>query len=298
MISPPKLKEGDNVALIATSRLVTKDQMQAGIQVLNSWGLNVDNGDQLYSTNGYFAGTDQERLNDLQHAIDSRSISAIFCARGGYGLSRIIDNVNCDGLMNSPKWLIGFSDITSLHLKLNAFDIESIHGIMPIQFDYEGVTPSLESLHDLLFHNTFKHEFNPHIQNRLGSCQGRLIGGNLSLLVDSLGTYTELDTTGKILFIEEIDEYYYKIDRMFNHLKRAGKFENIKGLIIGQFTELKDTQIPFGFSLEEIVHHHLRDINIPVSFNIPIGHESHNIALPCGREVQLSVEEDRVSLFS
>jgi muramoyltetrapeptide carboxypeptidase len=297
MIQPSSLKKGDSIVIISPSRQISPEQIKRAIEIFESWGLKVCLGNHVYSTSGYFAGTDEERLIDLQSAIDNNQVKAIFCARGGYGMSRILDDINLDGLIENPKWIIGFSDITALHLKINQMNMESIHGLMPVQFEYEGVDESLKSLHDLLFINKFASSISSKNSNWLGALSGELIGGNLSLIVDSLGTSTEIETEGKILFIEEIDEYYYKIDRMLNQLKRANKLLQIKALIVGDFSQLKDTIIPFGKTLEEIIYHYFGHIKGPVIFDFPLGHESKNMAVPCGRTVTLEVNESEVKLL-
>ncbi len=297
MIRPTKLKKGDKIALIAPSRMIVEKQLDAAKEIFKSKGLEVILGSKLFNTYGYFAGSDEERLSDLQEMIDNPKIRAIFCARGGYGMSRILDQLNLNELKNNPKWIIGFSDITALHLQLNHLGIESIHGLMPVQYEYMGVEESLESLWQLLFEEKISYEIHGNSSNKEGSVKAQIIGGNLSLLIDSLGTKTEIDSNGKILFIEEIDEYLYKVDRMINHLKRAGKLNKIKGLIIGNFTELKDTRILFGQNLKEIILSHCQSLDVPICFNFPVGHESLNLAIPCGREVSLNVSKDKVSLI-
>ncbi|MEQ9659176.1 LD-carboxypeptidase, partial [Fulvivirga sp.] len=222
---------------------------------------------------------------------------SIYCSRGGYGMSRILDQLNFDNLLNNPKWIIGFSDITALHIELNNIGIQSIHGLMPVQFDYMGTEGSLESLKELLFENKLWYQLPGHTNNISGQISGEIIGGNLSLLTDSLGTKSEINTNGKILFVEEIDEYLYKIDRMFNQLKRANKLSELKGLIVGDFSQQKDTNIPFGQTLEQIVLHHTSEFNYPIAFNIPIGHEPYNLAVPCGRVMKLSVTKSAVELI-
>lgn len=296
MIRPPQLKAGDTVGLVAPSRLITEAEMAAAFKLFSQWGLRVKSGTFLFHRHGYFAGTDDERLSDLRAMFDDPQIKAVFCARGGYGLSRIVDRINLSGLRANPKWVIGFSDITALHLKLHRLPVESIHGVMPIQYGNPNLGTSLTSLRQLLFEGHINYTFPAHALNRTGQAKGQLIGGNLSLMVDSLGTDTGIDTAGKVLFLEEIDEYYYKVDRMINQLKRAGKLKDLNGLIIGRFTGLKDTKINFGFSLGEIVRHHLGASNIPVAFGLPIGHEDDNMALPCGRMVTLRVTGESVVL--
>lgn len=296
MVSPKALKKGNKVIIISPSRQINNSQIERAIEVLESWGLEVSVGDYAFSRSGYFAGTDSERLKDLQDSIDNQKIAAIFCARGGYGLSRIIDHLDLSGLTRHPKWIIGFSDITALHLRLNLAGIESIHGLMPVQFEYDGVDNSIDSLYNMLFNNEFKYNWEGNTQNNLGECTAEIVGGNLSLLVDSLGTKTEIRTDNKILFIEEIDEYFYKIDRMLNHLNRAGKFSKLAGLVIGQFSDLKDTQIPFGFNLIEIIKSNITNKQVPIAFDAPIGHEAHNLSIPIGRKIYLNVMKDKVVL--
>jgi muramoyltetrapeptide carboxypeptidase len=297
MIKPSSLKKGDTVIIVSPSRQILPEQIKGAISTFEDWGLKVRLGNNVYSINGYLAGTDEERLFDLQTAVDDNQIKAIFCARGGYGMSRILDDINLDGLVTSPKWIIGFSDITALHLKMNKRSIESIHGLMPVQFEYDGVEESIQSLYHLLFSDSFEYTIPSIVGNKSGKTSGELIGGNLSLLVDSLGTSTEIETEGKILFLEEIDEYFYKIDRMLNQLKRANKLLHLKGLIVGDFSQLKDTVIPFGISMKGIIAHYFGHLEVPIAFNFPLGHESYNLAVPCGRKVTLEVTETEVKLL-
>ncbi len=297
MHTPNTLKKGDKVAIIAPSRMINSTQLEEAMKIFAQWGLEVVLGKFVFNSDGYFAGTDSERLHDLQIMLDDPEIKTIFCARGGYGMSRIIDQVNFDAFVKQPKWVVGFSDITALHLKINSLGVESIHGIMPVQFEYLFVENSIEQLRILLFDNSIKHQFQSHPSNQLGEVTAEIIGGNLSLLVDSLGTDNEIETTGKILFVEEIDEYKYKVDRMFNQLKRAGKLAKLKGLIIGDFSELKDTAIPLGLELNEIVHSHMAGFKGPLAFAAPIGHEAENLPIPCGRKITLRVNKNYTELL-
>lgn len=297
MIQPPKLKTGDKICIVSPSRTIQEIQINEAIDIIQEWGLQVELGKHVYDSYGYFAGTDEHRLEDLQQAINNPEIKAVFCSRGGYGMSRILDNLNFEKLINNPKWIIGFSDITALHIQLNKIGIQSIHGIMPVQFDYMGTEESIKSLHRLLFENQLHYQLSGHTNNNEGEVEGEIIGGNLSLLADSLGTKSEISTEGKVLFVEEIDEYLYKIDRMFNQLKRADKLSGLKGMIIGDFSQQKDTNIAFGQTLEQLVHYHTKDYDYPIAFNIPIGHEAHNLAIPCGRMVKLKVGKSNVELI-
>lgn len=293
---PPLLKKGDKVGIVAPSRMVTEDQMARGFEVLNDRGLDVVRGKHLFERCGYFAGTDEQRRSDLQQMLDDPDIAAVFCARGGYGMTRIVDQLDLTGMLSRPKWLIGFSDITALHLSLDRAGVESVHGLMPAQYEYMGVEESLSSLWELLFKGCLKYELSSHSMNRAGEARGQLVGGNLSLVAESLGTPTEVQTAGKILFIEEIDEYLYKIDRMLMQLSRAGKLSSLKGLIVGDFSQMKDTQIPFGKTILELINGHFEGYDIPVVFGFPAGHEVRNLALPFGREVLLKVTNTSVQL--
>ncbi|MEL7002721.1 MAG: LD-carboxypeptidase [Bacteroidota bacterium] len=286
------LKSGDNVSIISPSRVIFEDQMIEAKRILKTWGLNVIEGCSLYSQSGYFAGTDDDRLIELQQVINDPSIRAIFCARGGYGLTRFLDELDVTPLLKRPKWIVGFSDITALHLKLNLAGIESIHGLMPVQFEYSGVKDSIASLYKILFHSEGEYKTETSIDNVSGEAIGTLVGGNLCLICDSLGTSSEINTDDKILFLEEIDEYLYKIDRMLNQLKRSGKFQNLKGVIIGDFSKVKDTEIAFGISLIPLIKSYFGDKNIPLMFGFPAGHEPLHWALPLGRRVELSVDNN------
>ena len=293
---PESLKKGDKVGVVAPSRVITEDQMVKAFEVFAAWGLHVVKGNSLFSKDGYFAGQDEERRADLQQMIDDPEIKAIFCARGGYGMTRIIDQVDLTSIMKKPKWVIGFSDITALHLALNRSKVESIHGLMPVQYDYMGVEESLSSLKQLLFEGAVQYEVASDTMNQPGEAVAEVIGGNLSLVAESLGTPTEIDTEGKILLLEEIDEYLYKIDRMFMQLQRAGKLKNLRGVIIGDFSQMKDTQIPFGKSVFDLIAYHFRALSIPIAYNFPVGHEARNLAIPMGRNMRFEVRKDVVKL--
>lgn len=292
---PPLLKKGDKVALVAPSRVIDRKQMETAYRIFDEWGLKVVEGAALYHKDGYFAGTDEERLADLQQFLDA-DVRAIFCARGGYGMTRIVDRLSFNKFMKNPKWIIGFSDITALHLAISRLKIESIHGLMPVQYGKPHVEPSLKSLYQLLFtgHGSIKATSNEF--NKKGEAEGKIIGGNLSLIAESLGTSTEVQTDEAILVLEEIDEYLYKIDRMLNQLARAGKFKNLKGLVIGDFSAMKDTQIKFGKNIYELISDHTEPYNFPVAFNVPIGHEELNLAFPVSRKVRLTVRDSGTHL--
>ena len=247
--------------------------------MLENWGLDVHIFEQVYLQQGYFAGSDHDRLEALQTALDSTSFKAIFAARGGYGTTRIIDQLNFEQFQISPKWLIGFSDVTALHLQFARYDIPSIHGPMPVQFGDPKHEFSILNLKELLFKNCYEYELNSNENHSIpGKAEGLLTGGNLSLVCDSLGTSNEIQTEGKILFLEEIGEPIYRVDRMFHQLGRAGKFENIVGLILGQFTDISDSTPSFGKSIEQMIIPLIPN-KIPISIDFPAGHESPNYPL-------------------
>jgi muramoyltetrapeptide carboxypeptidase len=292
MIFPSLLKTGDRVAIVAPGKKINEDDVTFAAEVLRSWGLDVTLGKNLFVSDSYLSAPDHARLTDLQTVIDDTSIKGIFCARGGYGTTRILDDLDFTSLVKEPKWIAGFSDITALHLALFKNSLVSVHGTMPVLFKRNDSASSVNSLKDLLFTGGFTIRSQASEHNRIGSASGQLVGGNLSLLVDSLGTRSELETDGKILFIEEIDEYLYKIDRMLTQLKRADKLKNLSGLIVGHLTDINDTELPFGSSVFDIIKDAVKNYNYPVAFHFPSGHESPNFAWIHGAEIELRVAKD------
>ncbi|MDH5366573.1 MAG: LD-carboxypeptidase [Cyclobacteriaceae bacterium] len=295
MIQPPKLVEGNKVAIVAPAGKIIENTLDNGVKQIESWRLNISFGKYLQKGHHYFSGTDEERLYDLQSALDNPDIKAIFCARGGYGVTRILDAIDFSKFIKHPKWIIGFSDVTALHFKLHKLGFQSIHSVMPTGF-LSANEASTEGLRKILFgeDNTYVLD-NNNTFNRKGEAKAIIIGGNLSLINDSLGTSTEVDFDKKILFIEEIDEYLYKIDRMLVQLKRANKLTNLAGLIVGHITDTKDTNVPFGKSANELILEHVKGFNYPVAFNIPIGHESLNLAIQHSGICHLKID-DKVTL--
>lgn len=299
MVVPPFLTNGKSIGIVAPGRRVSLPELETGVKFLESQGYKTVLGKNIFSTtHSYLAGTDEERLADLQTMLDSDQIDAILCARGGYGTTRIIDRLDFFRYLNNPKWIIGFSDITALHLRLYRHGIESIHGIMPLLFSKPNAVSSVQSLMELMKGNEAPVEWPSIEYNRPGTARGQVIGGNLSLLVDSLGTRDEPDTSNKILVIEEIEEYKYKIDRMLVQLKRCGKLDNLAGLVAGHFTDILDTEVTFGETVEEIILDKVREYNYPVSFHFPSGHEQPNIAWKHGHTMVLDVNEDTSRLYS
>ncbi|MBA4055787.1 MAG: LD-carboxypeptidase, partial [Marivirga sp.] len=259
-------------------------------KILKSWGLIVETGSTLFRDHHqYLAGTDEERVQDFQTMLDEKEVKAIICARGGYGTTRVIDRFDFNAFQAHPKWIVGFSDVTALHLKLMKIGVESIHGLMPILFAKQEYAESLESLKQILFGFDVLIHAKPNSYNLTGKSTGTVVGGNLSLLADSLGTATEPDLNQKILVIEEVDEYFYKIDRMLTQLKRAGKLDKLSGLVVGHMSDLKDTTPGFGELVEEIIVDKVKEFDYPVAFDLPIGHENPNLAWRHGSRMTLTV---------
>jgi muramoyltetrapeptide carboxypeptidase len=284
MIVPPLLKSGDKVAIIAPAKKLSPVELDAAAAVVKSWGLQVKLGRHVYTKDhSYLSASDDKRLADLQEAIDDREISAILCVRGGYGSTRIIDNVDFTNLRLSPKWLVGFSDITALLLAAYNFGVSSIHGTMPVQFGKENWKPSVENLRNTLFEGMGVLSAPPVPTNRFGSGSGKLIGGNLSIIADSLGTTSEIVTAGCILLLEEIDEDLYRLDRMLTHLKRTGKFDHLAGLAIGHISDLRDTS-DFREGFESMVADKIGNSSHPVGWGLPFGHENPNNGWVMGQQ--------------
>jgi muramoyltetrapeptide carboxypeptidase len=297
MITPPYLKAGDKIAIIATARKVSPSEMEAAFSTFRSWGLQVVTGPHLFGENNQYSGTDEERAADLQMMLDDKDIKAIVCARGGYGTVRIIDMIDFGAFEQHPKWIVGYSDVTVLHSHIHTqFGIETLHAIMPINFTDEGSDAAIESLRKALFGETLQYSVSPQLLNKPGNVSGVLTGGNLSILYSLTGTPSDIVTDGKILFIEDLDEYLYHVDRMMMNLKRSGKLSGLKGLIAGGLTKMNDNTIPFGKQAEHIISEYAAEAGIPVCFNFPAGHMADNRALIMGREVELNIDPESVSV--
>ena len=291
MITPPYLQKGDTVAILATARKHIVKSMQPTIDLLEGWGLHVVIGKSIGLEENQLAGNDEQRAADLQEQLDNPNIKAIWCARGGYGTVRVVDLIDFTAFKKSPKWLVGFSDVTVLHNHLNTMGYKSIHGIMPISLA-KASTEAIESLRLSLFGQPLQYAIDPHPMNRLGKATGELVGGNLSILYSVLGSPSAIDCTDKILYIEDLDEYLYHIDRMMMNLKRNGCLESLKGIIVGSMTDMKDNDIPWGKNALEIVQDVTKQYNIPVIFNFPAGHIHDNRALILGNNVTIEVTEN------
>lgn len=296
-IKPDLLNKGDKIAIVATARKICLEELEDSIKLFSSWGLDIIIGNSIGLEENQFAGNDTERAEDLQRFLDDKDIKAIFCARGGYGTVRIIDKLDFSLFVKSPKWIIGYSDPTALlsHIYFN-YNIETIHGIMPLNINSSSLNSvAIESLKKCLFEGNSIDTYSSNKMNILGQSEGELIGGNLSVLYSLLGSNSFGDTNDKILFIEDLDEYIYHIDRMMQALKRAGKLNKLKGLIVGVFSDMHDNTIPFGKSSEEIILDTVKEYGYPVAFNIPIGHiEQENVAYIIGRKTHLIVDKDKV----
>lgn len=292
LIKPEYLKIGDTVAIVAPSGVLKNydNYIAKAKSLLKEWGLNVIVGDNVFQDDGHFAGTDKERTSDFQFALDDKSIKAIWCARGGYGTMRIIDDLDYENYKKNPKWIIGYSDITSIHNDIHNNKSESIHGIMCKSLEnLDKKDESVVLLKKTLFGEKISYEIDGSEYNILGKSNGQLVGGNLTLLHSLLGSKSSINTEGKILFIEDLGEYLYHIDRMLQSLKRAGYFDKCKGLIIGDFTDLRKNTTPFGRNLEELIIEIAKEYNFPVSFGFPAGHGDKNFPMILGREVELNV---------
>lgn len=294
---PNFLQKGDTVGVLALACKVDFEVLRPAIELLeNDWGLSVVLGDSLTNEYHQFAGDDALRAKDFQWMLDNPEIKAIFSARGGYGSSRLLDMIDFTTFQQLPKWVIGFSDITAVHCHIHTLNIESLHATMPKLFLQEGGEESLESLRKILFGESLSYQVLPNEMNRLGKVNGQLIGGNLAILCHIIGSKSDIKYDGKVLFLEDVNEYLYNIDRMMIQLKRSGKLQNLAGLIVGSFSDCQDNQVPFGKTANEIIQEAVADYNFPVCYNFPVGHEAENWAIPCGREVILKVENDGVWL--
>lgn len=297
-IIPPYLKQGDIIGLVAPAGYMPSEKFQTCIKTLHQWGFNTATGKTPGHQFNYFSGTDKERAKDLQSMMDNKKIKAIFCVRGGYGVGRIIEKLDFSKFVKHPKWLVGFSDITVLHNHIfSNYHIATLHAPMAAAFNGDGFKNQyVQSLRDALTGIKANYSTSPHPFNHIGSANGILVGGNLALLTHLIGTSSDLRTRNKILFIEDTGEYIYSIDRMMHQLKRSGKLDGLKGLIVGRFSEMKDTDIPFGQTTEEVIRDILKDVDYPVCFDFPVGHQDENYALKVGVKYTLTVDKASVTL--
>ena len=290
LLRPPYLKKGDTVILLSTARKITLEELAPAIRLIEGWGLKIRLGATIGLADNQYAGTDAQREADLQAAVSDPDVRAILCARGGYGTVRMMDNIDWTGLLSHPKWFCGFSDMTYIHVHLNqTLGVQTIHSTVPVFFP-KNTAGAIESLRKQLFGEEVTFQAPPHPLNRTGSAKGTLIGGNLSILYSITGTKSGFNTAGKILFLEDIDEYRYHIDRMMMNLKRSGKLNALAGLIVGGMTDMKDNAIPFGKEAAEIIAEHVAEFSYPVCFDFPAGHIPDNNAIVLGKVTTMIVD--------
>lgn len=301
LLQPKALQKGDTVAIIAPAGILLhkEEVIEKAKTLLEGWGLHVVLGKNMFNNGKHFAGTDQERLEDFQKALDSKNIKAIWAARGGYGSVRILDQLNFSKFISNPKWIIGYSDITAFHNHLHHLGVESIHGMMATSLKNEPdeILETIASFQKALFGEDLTYQIPSSKYNRIATFQdtektleGQLVGGNLSLLASMLGSESQLNTNGKILLIEEIEEYKYSIDRMLQSLKRAGYFSNVIAVLVGDISNIKPNTTQWGSSIEELILDVLPK-DVPVIFDFPAGHENDNRALIMGRNMEIKTLE-------
>jgi muramoyltetrapeptide carboxypeptidase len=295
MIIPPFLKAGDTVALVCTARKFFPEDAKPAIDLLESWGLNVKLGATIGLDNFQLGGTDTERAADFQAQLDDENVKAIWCARGGYGTVRIIDSLDFTNFKQHPKWIMGFSDVTVLHSQLNVERVASLHSIMP--FTVPNAPEEVkDTLRKALFGESLSYSIPSKSYDVKGVASGELVGGNISILYSLLGSKSAIDTKDKILFIEDLDEYLYHIDRMMYNLKRNGYFEQVKGIIVGSMTDMHDNEIPFGQNEVQIITEIAKGFSIPIAFQFPAGHQKDNRTLIFGSQVAFEVNEEEIKL--
>jgi len=295
MKTPPSLQKGDKVAIVSPAKKIPAERIENAVNIFEKWELRVSTGKNVLARNNYFAGKDEDRAADFQEMLDDREVKAIICARGGYGTVRILDKLDFSNFVKNPKWIVGFSDITALHSHIaRNYQIETIHAPMPLDYG-DTEDESVESLRKVLFGEELSYAFETKASSRKGQAQGELVGGNLSVLYSLNGSVSDIDTSKKILFIEEVGENLYHFDRMIQNMKRAGKFENLNGLIVGYISGMKDNNdaTAFNKSPEEIILEAVDEYDFPVCFGFPSGHEKRNLAFIHGRELILNVGEDK-----
>jgi muramoyltetrapeptide carboxypeptidase len=281
MITPPQLKEGDSIYILSTARKISLEELQPAIEELKSWGLKVIIGDSIEAEANQYAGNEELRVNDFNKAIRDKNVKAILCGRGGYGSVRIVDDIDWNHLTENPKWIAGYSDVTTIHSHANNMEIKTIHSTMPINYSTNSKA-SWTTLKSALFGESIDVLAYPHKVHRSGTFKGQIIGGNLSIIYSLLGSPSSLNTAGKILFIEDLDEYLYHIDRMMMNIKRNGYFDQLSGLIIGGMTDMNDNTIPFGKNALDIIFEHVAEFDFPVIYNFPVGHVDDNRAIILG----------------
>lgn len=295
MIKPKYLSKGSTIAIVSTARKLSLKEVKPAINFLENEGFNVILGENLLEDCNQFAGSDNQRAADLQNAMDNPEVDAILCARGGYGTVRIIDKIDFTNFKKNPKWICGYSDVTVLHSHIHNLGIETLHATMPLNFPENGdVNRAMETLVKSLKGESLEYVFKSEMFFKQGEVEAEICGGNLSILYSLMGSSSEIDTEGKILFIEDLDEYLYHIDRMMMNLKRAGKLDKLSALIVGGMNDMNDNKVPFGKSAYEIIWDTVKDYNYPVCFGFPAGHIEDNFAIKMGAKAVLKISEDLV----
>lgn len=296
IIQPPLLQKGDTIAIVCPAGFLPIEKALQAKKILEQWGFHVLLGKTVGNQYHYFSGTDAERLADVQNMLDNTTVKAILFGRGGYGVSRIIDNIDWTRFQQQPKWLVGFSDITLIHAHVyQQYQTASIHSLMAAAFQQPD-SAYVQSILQALTGKTTVIQHAAHPLNICGTATGTLIGGNLTLIAHAIGTASAYQTNNCMVYLEDVGEYLYHIDRMLIQLKRSGFFNNIAALILGGFSDLKDTVIPFGKSIEEILHTHFADAPFPVCYQFPVGHTPENYALRNGSIYSLAVTNNGVTL--
>ncbi len=293
------LNYGDTIALAASARFIDSEQLQYAIVLLRAMGFQIIVAPNVLTKYNQFAGDDNTRVNAFNELLKNKIIKAIFIVRGGYGTARIVDSINWNDFKNNPKLIMGFSDVTVLHNHiLQHVGMPTLHCEMPINFNNVNKSKSVEYLNYILLENkTINYSILPHTLNKVANAKGKLVGGNLSVLYSLINTKSDVDTQNTVLFIEDIDEYLYHIDRMMLCLKRAGKLKSLKALLVGSFSDIKDNIIPFGKTAEEIIFEHVQEYNYPIIFNIPAGHGNENYPLVIGAHCEIECNNEKINLI-
>ena len=297
MISPPRLNQGDIIGIVSPAKKIDEALVLNGVEIIRKLGYRVKLGKHVLATDNYFAGTDLQRSSDFQTMLDDPEVKMILCSRGGYGSARIIDSLDFTKFIESPKWIAGYSDITVFHSHLYNLGFETLHSIMPLDFRDNGeISKPVVKLFEAASGESPEYQLRPYKLNKQGSAQGDIIGGNLSILCSILGSDSDFDFSDKILFIEEVGEDLYRIDRMMNTLKRFGKLQNLAGMIVGGLTGMSPGNPDFGKTAEEIILNNIEEFDFPVAFGFPAGHFAENYPIIIGRKIQIEVGGENVEL--
>lgn len=299
MQQPLPLKKGDAITILSTARKISRPELQYFVDCAESWGLSVNFAKNLFEENHQFAGTIEQRTDDLQNALDDENCKAIFCARGGYGTVQLIDKIDFSGFKQYPKWIVGYSDVTVLHNHINQnFGIETLHAIMPFEFTETANKEAIHFLQKALFNAEYSIDFIPEEHSLLAKTEitAPIVGGNLSILYSLSGSNSQLNTAGKWLFMEDLDEYLYHIDRMMMNLKRSGLFKGCVGILVGGMSDMNDNKTPYGQTAKEIILQQTKDLRIPIIFGVPAGHIDRNLAITFNRKTSLLISDLKAKL--